>query len=74
MTPDRSTLNADGGDVSVFTVSVTDAQGRLMPVATNLIHFELSGPGKIIGVGNGDPGCHEPDVFVPQSSMHGGFE
>ena len=63
LTPDRSTINADGEDVSVFTVSVTDAQGRVVPVAANLVHFELSGPGKILGVGNGDPSCHEPDVF-----------
>jgi beta-galactosidase len=66
LAPDRSTINADGEDVSVFTVSVTDARGRIVPVATNLVHFELSGPGRIIGVGNGDPSCHEPDVFVPQ--------
>jgi len=68
LAPDRSTLNADGEDVSVFTVAVTDAQGRVVPVATNLIHFDLSGPGKILGVGNGDPSCHEPDQFLPQVS------
>jgi beta-galactosidase len=70
LTPDRSTLNADGEDVSVFTVAVTDAQGRVVPVAADLIHFELSGPGKILGVGNGDPGCHEPDVYLPVWSSH----
>jgi beta-galactosidase len=68
LAPDRATINADGEDASVFTISVTDAQGRVVPGATNLIHFELSGPGKIIGVGNGDPSCHEPDVFLPQFS------
>ena len=65
LAPDRSTINADGEDVSMFTVAVTDAQGRVVPVATDLIHFELSGPGKILGVGNGDPSCHEPDVYLP---------
>jgi len=70
LTPDRSTLNADGEDVSVFTVAVTDAQGRVVPVAANLIHFELSGPGKILGVGNGDPSCHEPDVYLPVWPSH----
>ena len=69
LTPDRSTLNADGEDVSVFTVSATDAQGRVVPVATNLVRFELNGPGKILGVGNGDPSCHEPDVFLSQPIM-----
>jgi len=37
-----------------------------VPVAQHMIRFDLAGPGKIIGVGNGDPGCHEPDTFVPQ--------
>jgi beta-galactosidase len=69
LTPDRSTLNADGADVSVFTVSATDAPGRVVPVATNLVRFELNGPGKILGVGNGDPSCHEPDVFLSQPIM-----
>ncbi len=64
--PDRATINADGEDVSVFTVSVTDAQGRVVPVAGNKIRFELNGAGKILGVGNGDPSCHEPDTFVAQ--------
>ncbi len=58
---DRTTVNADGQDVSVVTVSVVDALGRVVPVADNLIRFELSGPGKIIGVGNGDPSSHEAD-------------
>ena len=60
---DRTVIAADGEDVSVFTVSIVDAQGRTVPMASNLIHFELSGPGRIIGVGNGDPACHEPDVY-----------
>jgi beta-galactosidase len=36
-----------------------------VPDAANKIHFELDGPGKILGVGNGDPSSHEPDVFLP---------
>jgi len=70
LTPDRSTINADGEDVSVFTVAAIDAQGRVVPVAVDLIRFELSGPGKIIGVGNGDPSCHEPDVYLPVLPSH----
>ena len=65
LTPDRKTINADGEDVSVFTVSALDAQGRTVPVAQNQIHFLAEGAGNIIGVGNGDPSSHEPDVYVP---------
>jgi beta-galactosidase len=63
--PDRSSLVADGADVAVFTVQVADAKGRMVPTADNAINFKLTGPGKIIGVGNGDPSSHEPDTFVP---------
>ncbi len=66
LAPDRSVINADGEDLSMFTVSVMDAQGRVVPTAGNKINFELVGTGKIIGVGNGDPSCHEPDTFVGQ--------
>jgi len=63
LTPDRAAINADGEDVSLVTVAVTDDHGRVVPVAGNSISFELTGPGRIIGVGNGDPSCHEPDVY-----------
>jgi beta-galactosidase len=69
LTPDRKTINADGEDVAVFSVTAFDAQGRFVPVAQNIINFALEGAGKIIGVGNGDPSCHEPDTFVPSRSV-----
>ena len=66
LAPNRTTINADGEDVSVITVAVADAQGRIVPVAGNKINFTVAGAGKILGVGNGDPSCHEPDTYVPQ--------
>ena len=64
LTPDRGMIDADGEDVSVVTVEVLDSQGRLHPLADNLIRFELSGEGSIIGVGNGNPSSHEPDKYI----------
>jgi beta-galactosidase len=61
---DRTSIKADGQDVSVITVQVNDTQGRFDATAGNEIAFAIEGPGKIIGVGNGDPSCHEPDVFL----------
>jgi beta-galactosidase len=69
LTPDRSTIFANGEDVSVFTVAAVDAQGRVVPVAQNKINFALEGAGKILGVGNGDPSCHEPDTYIPDVPM-----
>jgi beta-galactosidase len=70
LTPNRAAIAADGKDVSVITVSIVDAQGRIVPLASNKIHFELSGPGKILGVGNGDPSCHEADQYIPVIAFH----
>ena len=64
LTPDRDSISADGEDVSVITVTAWDSQGREVPVADNLIKFEISGSGKIIGVGNGDPSSHEADKYL----------
>ena len=68
--PDRATIKADGEDVSVITVQVNDANGRRVPIADNEITFGIQGAGKIIGVGNGDPASHEPDVFLAKWPGH----
>ncbi len=68
LAPDRAAIGANGEDAAVFTVSVTDAQGRVVPDAGNAVSFSLDGPGRIIGVGNGDPSSHEPDTFIPVST------
>ena len=70
LTPDRTALLADGRDVSVITVSALDAQGRAVPVASNLVKFEITG-GKIIGVGNGDPASHEADKASERKLFNG---
>ncbi|MEI9945345.1 MAG: beta-galactosidase GalA [Chitinophagaceae bacterium] len=64
MTPYKTTMLADKKDVCVVNLSVVDQQGREVPDADNMIKFVISGPGKIIGVGNGDPSSHEPDKYV----------
>lgn len=58
--PDRSTISANGKDLSFITVKITDESGTLVPDADNLVHFELEGEGKIVGVGNGNPMSLEP--------------
>jgi len=40
---------------------VVDRQGQVVPEAANEISFKIAGPARVIGVGNGDPSCHEPD-------------
>jgi beta-galactosidase len=69
--PDRTKIAADGEDVVMVEVSVVDDQGRIVPTASNEIAFEAAGPGRIIGVGNGDPSSHEPDKASRRSAFNG---
>jgi len=69
--PDRPQFQADGQDVSLVEVQVLDKEGRIVPVADNEIVFQLSGPAKIIGVGNGDPSSHEPDKAQKRRAFNG---
>jgi len=69
--PDQKVLQADGTDVSLITVRIVDAQGRTVPVATNLVSFSVTGAGQLLGVGNGDPSSHEPDKAKRRSAFNG---
>jgi len=71
LTADRTQLTADSSDLAVVTVEILDAQGRVVPVAGNEVTFTLIGPAKLIGVGNGDPSCHEPDKAHSRSAFNG---
>jgi len=55
LTADRTSIDADGKDLSFITVKMKDANGVLVPDADNLIRFEVEGEGEIAGVGNGNP-------------------
>ncbi len=68
---DRARVAADGEDVAVVEVRVVDAAGRLVRVADDEIAFRVSGSGKLIGVGNGDPSSHEPDKGATRHAFNG---
>ncbi len=71
LTADRTALLADGEDVTVVYASIVDAQGRVVPTASNLVTFAVSGPAYIDGVGNGDPASHEPDKASQRHAFNG---
>jgi beta-galactosidase len=68
---DRPHIAADGEDLAVVEVRVKDASGRLVPVADDEIAFRVSGSGKLIGLGNGDPSSHEPDKGDARRAFNG---
>ena len=71
LTADRQEISADGEDVAMFAVEVQDAQGRYMPIADTQVSFRVSGQGKVIGVGNGDPTSHESDRGSSRKAFSG---
>lgn len=68
-TADRSTISADGYDLSYITVEILDETGNFVPTAGNLVQFSVEGNAEIFGVDNGNPLGHqtlkgtEIDVF-----------
>jgi beta-galactosidase len=55
LTPDRSSIASDGYGLSFLTLRVADKNAQTVPRSTNLIHFDISGPGEIVATDNGDP-------------------
>ena len=58
---DRATIASDGEDLSFVTVEAVDADGRPDLSGDQEVQIEISGPGTIAAVGNGDG--KDPDSY-----------
>lgn len=70
-TADRSTIRADGEDLSFITVRVVDAAGRVAPRAADRIRFSIEGPGEIVATDNGDPTSFERFTSTERNAFNG---
>lgn len=61
----NASIKGDGKDVAIIDIAAKDSKNRTVPTAGEKVEFEIQGPGRILGVGNGDPTCLEPDTYVP---------
>ena len=52
---DRKNIHANQNDLAYVTAEVIDANGNVVPDAALLLHFSVSGNGKIIATGNANP-------------------
>jgi beta-galactosidase len=50
----RTSVRADGADLSFVTVAVVDEKGEFVATATDNISFSVKGPGEIASTDNGD--------------------
>jgi len=71
MRANRENVDANGEDVAMFAVEVQDAQGRIVPITDNEVTFTVTGAGKLLGCGNGDPTDHEPDQGKSRKAFSG---
>ena len=69
LTPNRSSLLANGEDLVYVTVQVADAEGNIIPTDERTVEFSTQGAGTFRATANGDPTSlrlfHEPvmDLF-----------
>lgn len=69
--PDRSTLAADGNDISFVTVSVVDKNGNPCATADNQLNFSVSGHGTYRAACNGDASSLE-QFHLPTMKLFSG--
>ncbi len=62
LTPDQSSLDADGMDLCYVTVEMVDADGIVCPLAMDMLEFHVEGATRLMGVANGNQMGH--DVFT----------
>ena len=68
---DRNVIWADGEDLVFVTVSLEDADGNLVPTATDNIKISIDGAGEFEGVCNGDATSLQ-SLRQPEMQLFGG--
>jgi beta-galactosidase len=71
LTTDRTTLTAAWDDVAYIEASIVDERGVVIPNASDLVTFKISGPCTIAAVDNGDNSSHEPFQAMERHAYHG---
>ena len=69
LSANKASIAGDKEDLAMITVKVNDKKNLAVPTADNEMLFSVTGPGKIIGVGNGNETSLEPDQFIEKDSV-----
>ncbi len=59
ITPDKNTLLANGEDLIFLTISTIDSDGNHVANARNRMNVSVEGPGRLVGLDNGDSTDYE---------------
>ena len=71
LSSDRPRLRNSFDDVAHVSASIVDSKGVVCPNADKVLKFEISGPGKVIGVASGDRASHQPFTMPERKAYHG---
>ena len=71
LSSDRPRLRNSFDDVAHVSASIVDSKGVVCPNADKVLKFEISGPGKVIGVASGDRASHQPFTMPERKAFHG---
>jgi beta-galactosidase len=71
LTTNLKKIANDWDAVAFVRAEIMDGQGALVPGATNLVSFQVSGPGVIAAVDNADNGSHDPFQASERQAFHG---
>lgn len=68
---DRYSIKADGNDLSFITARLLDAYGNMVPIASNLLSFKVTGEGFLNATDNGNPISHERFKSADRKAFNG---
>lgn len=57
LSPNKSTIDADGNDLVYVTVQIADKNGNIVPDDNRMVKFKVSGAAEFLATANGDPTC-----------------
>ena len=69
LSADKTTIDADGYDLSYITVDLVDKDGNIASGANNKLTYTLEGNGKIVGLDNGN--AADTDRYKPETDKLG---
>ena len=70
LTVERGKLSSGWDDVGYLRATVEDLNGNVVPDAAALLHFSVSGPGKILATDSGDPADHSGFQKPDRDAFH----
>lgn len=71
LSADRTSIEANGKDLTFITIQIVDKNGLMVPRSNNRIEFSIEGPGEIVATDNGDPTNMESFVSLKRNAFNG---